>query len=243
MAILFAALDHLATLRQAGGTRDPDPVIAAALAELAGAGGISVSLGREGSGMQERDARVLRETVRSVLNLGLPPREEWVKLALAIRPDLVTLVPEGREGPETHRGLDVEDRRAELRPLFETLTAGGIGASVLVDPAPAQVKAAHRAGAGAVLLHTGPFVWADNSTARDAELERLVNGAKMAHKLGLAVQAGGGLGYHTLGFLAQVPEIGAVHVGYNLIARAALVGIAEAVREALRVLARDEGQR
>jgi len=236
MATLFVRLDHLAGLRQAGVARDPDPVIAAAFAELAGAGGVSISVGRERNGMQERDLRILKETVRTVLNVCQPPQEECVKLVLAIRPDLATLTPEGPEGSGTERGLDVEDRRSELQPVIETLKSGGIAASVLVEPAPAQVKAAHRVGAAAVLLHTGRFCWAEDGNTRAAEFERLVNAAKIAAKLGLAVHAGGGLGYQTLGEVAQVQEIEAIHVGHSLIARASLTGMGEAVRELLRVL-------
>jgi pyridoxine 5-phosphate synthase len=242
MGMLFVRLDHVAGLRQAGGTRDPDPVIAAAFAELAGAGGVSIGVGRERNGMPERDLRLLKETVRTVLNVCLPPQEEWVKLVLAVRPDLATLSPAGREGSGAERGLDVEDRRSELQPVIETLKSGGIAAGVLVDPEPAQVKAAHRVGAAAVLLHTGRFCWAEDGAAQGAEFERLVNAAKVAAKLGLAVHAGGGLTYQTVGQLAEVQEIEAIHVGHSLIARACLVGMGEAVREFLRTL-REAGDR
>jgi len=242
MTILFVRLDQVAGLRQAGGTRDPDPVIAAAFAELAGAGGVSIGVGRERNGMPERDLRLLKETVRTVLNVCLPPQEEWVKLVLAVRPDLATLTPAGREDSGAERGLDVEDRRSELQPVIETLKSGGIAASVLVDPAPTQVKAAHRVGAAAVLLHTGRFCWAEDGAAQGAEFERLVNAAKVAAKLGLVVHAGGGLTYQTAGQLAEVQEIEAIHVGHSLIARACLVGMGEAVRELLRTL-REAGDR
>jgi pyridoxine 5-phosphate synthase len=217
-------------------------VIAAALAELAGAGGISITLGRERTGMQERDLRLLRETARAPLNVCLPPQDEWVKLALAVRPDLVTLVPETREGLGAERGLDVEDRHGELARIIEMLKSAGIPLSVLVEAAPGQVKAAQRAGTAAVQLHTGRFCWADNPAARAAELDRLVNAAKLAHKLGLTVHAGGGLGPETLGEIAPIAEIGAVHVGHAFIARALLVGISEAVRHLLRILSRAGGQ-
>lgn len=239
---MFVGLDHLAALRQAGVARDPDPVIAAALAELAGTGGITITLGRERTGMQERDLRLLRETARTPLNVCLRPQDEWVKLALAVRPDLVTLVPETREGLGAERGLDVEDRRAELAPIIETMKSAGIPTSVLVEAVPSQVKAAHRAGTTAVLLHTGRFSWADDPAARATELDRLVIAAKIGHKLGLAVHAGGGLGPETLGEIASIPEIGAVYVGHAFIARALLVGIGEAVRDLLRILSRAGGQ-
>ncbi len=241
MTILFAGLDHIALLRLAGGSRDPDPVMAAGLAELAGAGGISISFGRERGGMQERDLRLLRETTRTVLNVCLPPQDEFIKLALAARPDLVTLVPEAREGMGVDRGLDVEDRRQELLPLVATLRSGGSAVSVLVDASPTQVKAAHRVGADALLLHTGPLCWAGDAATRVTEFESLVNAAKVGHRLGLGVHAGGGLGYQTAGQIAQLAEIEAIHVGHSLIARAALVGMEAAVRELLRSVAGPQG--
>lgn len=192
--------------------------------------------------MQERDVRLLRETARTVLNVCLPALDEWVKLALAVRPDLVTLTSEGREGFGAERGLDVEDRLSDLPPVIETLKSGGIAVSVLVEPAPAQIKAAHRAGASAVLLDTWRYGWACDAATRATEFEKIVNAAKIGHKLGFAVHAGGGLGYHSVAQIGQVPEIEAVHVGHSLIARAALVGVWEAVRELLRMLASEEGR-
>ena len=233
MAILFAGLDHVAGLRQAGGTADPDPVVFAALAELAGAGGISLSVGRERGGA-ERDLRLLRETVQTALNVCCPPREEWVKAALAGRPDMVTLTPPEHEGLSTERGLDVEDRRAELTPVIDGLKASGIVVGVLLEAVPAQVKAAHRAGFQVIVLHTGRLAAVAGGKEQGAELERLVNAAKIATKLGLAVHAAAGLRYQTVEFLAEIPEVGAVHVGHSLAARACLVGVAEAVRELLR---------
>ena len=242
MGTLFVRLDSVAVLRQVGGTRDPDPVIAAALAELAGAGGVSIAVGRERNDTLERDLRLLKETVRTILNIFLPPQDEWVKLVLTLRPDLATLTHPGHEGAGVELVLDVEDRRSELQPVIETLRSGGIATSVMVDPAPAQVKAAHRVGAAAVLLHTGRFCWAEDGAARGAEFERLVNAAKIAGKLGLAVHAGGGLDYQTVSRLAAIQEIEAIHVGHSVIARAALTGMGEAVRELLRMLAEAGGR-
>ncbi|MCX5736201.1 MAG: pyridoxine 5'-phosphate synthase [candidate division NC10 bacterium] len=231
MTTLFAGLDHLATLRSAGGGRDPDPVVAAALAELAGADGIRLTCGRERGGVQDRDVRLLREVVRTMLILRMPPQDECLKLALAVRPDIVTLIPGEREGLGVERGLDVEDRRQELVPFLDALKGIGILTAVLVDPLPNQVKAAHRAGAGGVLLHAGRFCWASDDASRAAEFEALTNAAKVGHRLGLIVQAGGGLGYQSVGVVAAISEIGSVDVGHALIARAALVGTGEAVRE------------
>ena len=165
----------------------------------------------------------------------MPPLDEYLKLALAVRPDVVTLIPNEREGLGTERGLDVEDRRAELLPLIEPLAGSGILVSVLVDPVPNQVKAAQRAGAGAVLLHTGRFCWATDDGSRVAEFEALTNAVKTAHRLGLVVHAGGGLTYQNVAVVAELAEVTAVDLGHSLIARAALVGVAEAVRE-LRLL-------
>ncbi len=236
MPLLFTELDHLDVLRQAGGGRDPDPAHVAVLAELAGVSGISVTCTRGPSGIQERDLRVLREVVRTLLILCLPPQDELVKLALAVRPDLVTLIPEPREpyGPE--RGLDVEDRRAELAACIETLKGGKIPVALLVDPQPPQIKAAQRAGAGGVRLHTGRFCWAVDHATRTAEYEALVNGAKIAQRLGLAVHAGDGIGYQTVGAIAQITEVDAVVVGHSFVARAVLSGIAEAAGELLRLM-------
>lgn len=235
MTMLVVGVDSLAALRDAGGARDPDPVVAATLAELAGAGGVRVTCGKERGGIRERDVRLLREVVRTALLVRMPPLDEYLKLALAVRPDVVTLIPNEREGLGTERGVDVEDRRAELLPFIEPLAGCGILVSVLVDPVPNQVKAAQRAGAGAVLLHTGRFCWATDDRGRVAEFEALTNAVKTAHRLGLVVHAGGGLTYQNVAAVAELAEVSAVDLGHSLIARGALVGVAEAVRE-LRLL-------
>jgi pyridoxine 5-phosphate synthase len=224
MATLVVGLDPFAVLRDAGSARDPDPVVAAALAELAGAGGVRVT------------CRLLREVVRTALLVRMPPQDEHLKLALAVRPDVVTLIPGEREGLGAERGLDAEDRRQELLPFIEPLKASGILVGILVDPVPNQVKAAQRAGAGAVLLHTGRFCWAAGDASRAAEFDALTNAVKVAHRLGLVVHAGGGLAYHSAAAVAELAEVTAVDLGHSLVARAALVGIGEAVRELRQLL-------
>jgi pyridoxine 5-phosphate synthase len=236
MPLLFVELDHLAVLRQAGGGRDPDPAHVALLAELAGAAGISVTCVRGPAGVQDRDLRTLREVVRTPLTFCLPPQDELIKVALALQPDLVTLVPEPRDPYGSGRGLDVEDRQAELAACIATLAGGKVPAALLVDPAPREIKAAQRAGAGGVRLHTGRFCWAPDQNTRAAEYETLVNAAKIAQRLGLAVQAGGGIGYQTIGAIAQIPEVDAVVVGHSFVARAVLTGVAGAVGELLRLM-------
>ena len=236
MTTLVVGLDQLAMLRHAGGTRDPDPVVAAALAELAGAGGIRVTCGREQGGIQERDVRLLREVVRTALIVRMPAQDEFLKLALAVRPDVVTLIPGAREGLGAERGLDVEDRREEILPFVEALKTSGILVAVSVDPVPTQIKAVQRVGAGAVLVHTGRFAWAVSDAARAAEFETLTSAIKMGHRLGLAIHVGGGLTPQSLGAVAELSEITAVDVGHCLIARAALTGMGEAVREIRQIL-------
>jgi pyridoxine 5-phosphate synthase len=132
--------------------------------------------------------------------------------------------------------MDVEDRREELAPLLETLRSAGMQAGLTVDPVPGQIKAAQRAGAAWVLVHAGRFAWAAGEPARAAEYEALINAAKVAHRLGMPVHVGGGLGYQTAPIVGRIGEIEGVHLGQSLIARSALVGIAEAVREARRLL-------
>jgi pyridoxine 5-phosphate synthase len=236
MRMLFVGLDPLAGLRQAGGSRDPEPAAAAALAELAGASGIRISYWGERGGVQERDVRLLKEVVRGTFVLRIPPRDEGLRLALAVRPDAVLLAPDSREGVGVAIGLDVEDRREELAPLLETLRSGGIQPGLTVDPIPGQIKAAQRAGAAWILVHAGRLSWAAGEAARAAEHEALVNAAKVAHRLGMPVHVGGGLGYQTAPIVGRIGEIEGVHLGQSLIARSALVGIAEAVREARRLL-------
>ena len=236
MTTLVVGLDHLALLRDAGGARDPDPVVAAALAELAGVGGVRVTCGRERGGIQERDVRLLREVVRTALLLRMPPQDEFLKLALAVRPEVVTLIPGEREGWGAERGLDVEDRRQELLPFVEALKGSGVLVGILVDPLPAQVKAVQRAGAGAVLLHTGRFSWATNDAGRAVEFEALTNAIKVGHRLGLVVHAGGGLTFHGAVAVGGLAEVTALDVGHSLIARAALIGMGDAVRELQHLL-------
>ncbi|HWT77955.1 MAG TPA: pyridoxine 5'-phosphate synthase [Candidatus Methylomirabilis sp.] len=236
MGTLIVRLDSVAALREAGGTHDPDPVVAAALAELAGAGGVSLDVGVARRAAAERDLRILKETVRTFLNVCLPPQDEWVKLVLGIRPDLAMLTPPRPGDSGGEMVLDVEDRRSELQPVIEALKSSGIATGLVVDPDPAQLKAAHRIGAAAVLLHTGRFCWAEDGAARGVEFDRLMTAAKIAGKLGLAVHVGGGLGYRTVSQVAAIQEIEALHVGHSLAARACMIGMVEAVRELLRML-------
>jgi pyridoxine 5-phosphate synthase len=206
------------------------------MAELAGAEGVRISWQGEREAVTERDLRVLREIVRGMFALCVPPRDDCLKAALTIRPDVVILAPENRGGLDVARGLDVEDRREEVGQIVEALKGGGIFPSLVVDALPSQIKAAQRVGARGILLHTGRFCWAHEDAGRAAEYEALTNAAKVAHRLGLVVHAGGGLTAQTAGLVARLGEVEGIHVGHSLVARAALVGMGEAVREFRRLL-------
>lgn len=236
MAILCVNVDHIATIRQARRGKEPDPVVAAAIAELAGASGITVHLREDRRHIQERDLRILREMVKTKLNLEMAPTDEMVKIALSVKPDQVTLVPERREELTTEGGLDIEGQRKRIGEVIAFLREGGIHVSLFVDPDPIQIKASHRAGADAVELHTGRYAEGRGSESQATELERIVNAAKLAKKLGLKVYAGHGLDYRNVGKIAAIPEIEELNIGFHIVARAALVGMERAVKEMLAAM-------
>lgn len=236
MAILCVNVDHIATIRQARRAQEPDPVAAAFLAELAGASGITIHLREDRRHIQERDLRLLKETVKTKLNLEMAATDEMVKIALSVRPDQVTLVPERREELTTEGGLDVEAQRDRIAEVVALLRDGGILVSLFVDPDPVQIKAAHRVGALAVEIHTGRYAEAKKEEEKAAELEKIINAAKFAHRLGLRVYAGHGLTYQNVGRIAAIPEVEELNIGHSIVARAALVGMERAVREMLAAM-------
>lgn len=229
-------VDHVATLRQARGTRYPDPVFAAALAESAGAHQITIHLREDRRHIQDRDLHILRETVQTLLNLEMAATDEMLGIAREVRPDRVTLVPEKREEQTTEGGLDVRGTRDATRAAVDALRAAGITVSLFVDPDPDQIKASVRVGASAVELHTGDYCNARPGPVRDRELQRLVEEAHRASKLGLEVAAGHGLDLHNVGAVAAIPEVEELNIGHSLICRAVLVGLPEAVREMLAAM-------
>jgi pyridoxine 5-phosphate synthase len=231
MRRLSVNIDHVATLRQARRDVEPDPVHAAVAAELGGADGITVHLREDRRHIQDRDVRLLRETVRVELNLEMAATAEMVRIALEVRPDLVTLVPERREELTTEGGLDVVALAISLRAAVETLGAAGIPVSLFVDPDVAQLDAAARTGAPFVELHTGRYA----RQAREADLLREADvvrrGVAGALAAGLRVNVGHGLTYRNVRPIAAIPEVGTFAIGHNIVARAILVGMTEAVRE------------
>jgi pyridoxine 5-phosphate synthase len=228
---LSVNIDHVATLRQARRDVEPDPVHAAVAAELGGADGITVHLREDRRHVQDRDVRILRETVRVELNLEMAATQEMVRIAREIRPDLVTLVPERREELTTEGGLDVLKAGGTLRAAVEALAAAGIPVSLFVDADPAQLEAAARGGAPFVELHTGRY--AHQRREADAEREAAVigRGVEVARAAGLRVNVGHGLTYRNVRRIAAIAGVEAFAIGHNIVARAVLVGMTQAVRE------------
>lgn len=238
MVRLAINVDHVATVRQARRGAEPDPVTAAALAELGGAQGIVVHLREDRRHIQDRDVEILRKTVKTRLNLEMAATKEIVEIALAVKPDIVTLVPEKRQELTTEGGLDVVLYEDALRSAVKTLHDGGILVSLFINPDPRQVKTAHKLDADCVELHTGMFSEARSFVQRQEEFERLETAAKLAHKLGLAIHAGHGVDYQNIYWLRNLPEVEEFSIGHAVIARAVLVGMERAVREMLALLSR-----
>ncbi|GKS65469.1 pyridoxine 5'-phosphate synthase [Nitrospira sp.] len=231
MPRLGVNVDHVATLRQARGGTDPDPLAAAILVELAGADGLVVHLREDRRHIQERDLRLLREVTRTKLDLEMAADDEMVKIALNVRPDLVTLVPEKRQELTTEGGLDVAGQRDRIQHIISELHGGGIPVSVFIEPDLGQVKAAHKISADFVELHTGRYANATRSKEADTEFESITHAARLAYKLGIGVNAGHGLDYRNVKRLTHIAEIVEYNIGHSIIARAVLVGIVQAVKE------------
>ncbi|SDM57797.1 pyridoxine 5'-phosphate synthase [Franzmannia pantelleriensis] len=228
-------IDHVATLRQARGTRYPDPVQAALLAEEAGADGITVHLREDRRHIQERDIRLLAETLNTRMNLEMAVTEAMIRLAEEVRPAHVCLVPEKREELTTEGGLDVVGGFEAVQAACRRLAAAGSEVSLFIDPEPAQIEAAARAGAPVIELHTGAYAEASGQAARD-EHARIAAATEMALELGLTVNAGHGLHYHNVEAIAAIGGIHELNIGHAIIARAMFVGLKEAVAEMKRLV-------
>lgn len=236
MADLCINIDHVATVRQARGTAEPDPVTAAGIVEMAGADGIVVHLREDRRHIQDRDVRLLRQTIKTRLTLEMAATEEMTGIASDIKPDIVTLVPEGREELTTEGGLDVVTLE---KPLTETVTRlhdANIPVSLFVDPERDQIVAAKQTGADCIEIHTGLYADAPSSNIQDSEFEKIVVMARAAMDLDLRVHAGHGLNYRNTARLAAVSEIQEFSIGHAVIGRAVLVGLERAVREMLSLV-------
>ncbi|MBW4553066.1 MAG: pyridoxine 5'-phosphate synthase [Aphanocapsa sp. GSE-SYN-MK-11-07L] len=231
MLTLGVNIDHVATIRQARRTVEPDPVAAAVLAELGGADGITVHLREDRRHIQDRDLQILRQTVRTHLNLEMAATPEMVEIALAVKPDYVTLVPERREEVTTEGGLDIVGQRDRMAAVVAQLQAAGIPVSLFIDPDPAQIAASAQVKAQFIELHTGRYAEAANEMIRGKELALLSEGCAQAIALGLRVNAGHGLTYWNVQPVAQLTGMEELNIGHTIISRAVLVGIERAVRE------------
>lgn len=231
MAQLGVNIDHVATIRQARRTYEPDPVWAAALAELGGADGITVHLREDRRHIQDRDLRLLRETVTVKLNLELACVDEVIDIACSVRPTQATLVPERREEVTTEGGLDAAGNLKRVREATKRLRDAGIVVSLFLDPDRKQIDAAKSVGANAVELHTGAYALATAPADIDAELEKQRTAAKAIIEAGLHLHAGHGLNYRNVRPIASIPNMEELNIGHSIVARAVMVGLQAAVRE------------
>ncbi len=226
---LFINIDHVATVRQARQTDEPDPMQAAVLAELGGADGITVHLRQDRRHIQDRDVQLLRRTIRSPLNLEIANVPEMEAIALEIAPHQVTLVPENRAEITTEGGLDVSATK-QLKPALGRLSAAGIRTSLFIDPELDAVRRSADLEVDAIELHTGEYANAD-LVGRAAQLDRLVAATLLGRELGLAVHAGHGLTYENVGPVAAIADCEELNIGHSVVSRSVFVGIETAVRE------------
>ena len=231
MPKLGVNIDHVATIRQARRTIEPDPVWAAALAELAGADGITIHLREDRRHIQDRDVRLIRETAQVKLNLEMATAEEIVEIAIATRPHQVTLVPEKREEVTTEGGLDVIQHRDRVGEVVNRLQDVSIEVSLFIDPERDQIAASKELGVQAVELHTGCYADATSDAAQNNELQRLIEAGAFAVEQGLLLHMGHGLTYRNVVPVAEISGVCELNIGHSIISRAVLVGLERAVRE------------
>lgn len=236
MALLGVNIDHVATVREARKTNEPDPVWASSLAELGGADGITLHLREDRRHIQERDLHLLRQTVTVKLNLELACADEVLAIACEAKPFQATLVPERREEVTTEGGLDVVGQKSRVGDAVKRLRDAGIVVSLFLDPDPKQIAAAAELGAEAVELHTGAYAHATAKFAGDEELATLTTAAKHIVDAGLTLHAGHGLTYRNVKPVAAIPQMCELNIGHSIIARAIMVGLEQAVRDMKRLI-------
>ncbi|MDP4979592.1 MAG: pyridoxine 5'-phosphate synthase [Desulfobacterales bacterium] len=238
MPKLIVQLDPVAALREAGKSAVPDPAAAAILAELGGADGIAVRLREDRRSIQDRDLRVLRKVVHTRFAFEMAPTSEMLGVALNIKPDMVILLPEMREENSPAGGLDLMVHGSSASETIENLVNSGIPVGIFIEPDPDQLKLAHQCSANLVEINTGAYCEAATDAKRKQVLIRIVDTVKLAYRLKIGVQAGGGIGFNTIGSFEGLKEIGAFTIGHSIIARAVLIGMQEAVREMQRHIAK-----
>ena len=236
MPHLGVNIDHVATLRQARGGVEPDPVWAAAEAELGGATCITLHLREDRRHIQDRDLEILRRTVQVKLNLEMAVTDPMVALACRVKPNQATLVPEGRQELTTEGGLSVASREKKIAAAVRKLRAKGIVVSLFIDPTPAEIEASAKVGADAIEFHTGEYANALEGSERDRQFARVAEGAKQAQDLGLVVHAGHGLNYVNVRRIAAIPGMTELNIGHSIVSRAIFIGLRKAVREMVRLV-------
>ncbi|MCG9581517.1 pyridoxine 5'-phosphate synthase [Vibrio tubiashii] len=224
-------IDHIATLRNARGTKYPDPVHAAEIAERAGADGITIHLREDRRHIVDRDVRILRETLQTRMNLEMAVTDEMVEIALKTKPEYVCLVPEKREELTTEGGLDVAGHLEKVKAATQTLTEAGIKVSLFIDADREQIDAAKACGAPFIELHTGHYADAETEEDQQDELKKIAAGASYADDLDITVNAGHGLTYHNVAPIAAIPEIFELNIGHSIIGRAVFDGLHKAVAD------------
>ncbi len=228
--LLGVNVDHVATVREARKTFEPDPVMAATLAILGGADGITVHLREDRRHINDRDLRLLRQIVTCELNLEMAATDEMTQIALEVKPDMVTLVPEKRHELTTEGGLDVIAQQGHLRNTINKIKDSGIPVSLFVNPDSTDIELAADMGADMVEIHTGLYANAGGKRQFE-ELHRVIEATKTGSRVGLLVNAGHGLTYHNVGNIASINNIRGLYIGHSIISRAVLVGIQQAVRQ------------
>jgi pyridoxine 5-phosphate synthase len=236
MARLAVNIDHIATVREARGADEPDPVLAAGLAELAGADCIICHLREDRRHINDRDLTLLRQTVKTRLNMEMAAVEEMIEIASDLRPDMVTLVPEKREELTTEGGLDVKSNPDYYGKVVERVAEKGIKVSLFVDPDPSQIEIAHRIGADIVEIHTGHYSEARTKEDTDIQFERIIRAVEASADLKLGISAGHGLNYVNVKRFRFLPQIEEYSIGHSIVARAVLVGLEQAVREMVEIV-------
>jgi len=229
-------IDHVATLREARGGLEPDPVTAAHICELAGAEGIVCHLREDRRHINDRDLRLLRESIKTKLDLEMAATEEIIKIAIETLPELATLVPERRQELTTEGGLDVQRHKHFLGDVVKDLQNHEIEVSLFIDPIPEQIEAARTVGANKIEIHTGEYANARSESDQTAQFEKVRRAAQMASELGLGVNAGHGLNYLNILPIKQIHEIDEVSIGHAIISRANFVGLERAVKEMLELI-------
>ena len=234
--LLGVNIDHICTIRQARGTRYPDPVQAALMAEQAGADGITAHLREDRRHIQDRDLFLLKETLQTRLNMEMAVTDEMIGIALRVLPYACCLVPEKREELTTEGGLEIAGNISRMKDACSALTAAGIEVSLFIDPEKVQIDAAITAGAPVIELHTGCYADASTPEEKHVELNRIIEAAKYAHSAGLQVNAGHGLNFHNVEAICAIPEIVELNIGHSIIAQALFVGLAQAVNDLKTVM-------